>query len=42
MHDIILDLMAFAGLDLTDKDLHLSIMGLMEICIHQYTVNKGR
>jgi len=32
-HDIILDLTAFAGLDLTDKDLHLWIMGMIGICI---------
>lgn len=33
IHDIILNLMAFAGLDLTDKDLHLWIMGMIGICI---------
>ncbi|WP_071394880.1 hypothetical protein [Bacillus tuaregi] len=33
MHDIILDVMDFAGLELTDKDLHLWIMGLIGICI---------
>jgi len=33
MHDIILNLMEFAGLDLTDKDLHLWIMGMIGICI---------
>src|SRR3954447_5099868 len=32
-HDIILDLTAFAGLGLTDKDLHLWIMGMIGICI---------
>ena len=32
-HDIILDLTSFAGLDLTDKDLHLWIMGMIGICI---------
>ena len=33
MHDIILDLTVFAGLDVTDKDLHLWIMGLIGIFI---------
>ncbi|WP_338472963.1 hypothetical protein R4Z10_09680 [Niallia sp. XMNu-256] len=33
MHDIILDLTAFAGLELTDKDLHLWIMGIIGIVI---------
>ena len=33
MHDIILNLTVFAGLDVTDKDLHLWIMGLIGIFI---------
>lgn len=33
MHDIILDLTTFAGLDVTDKDLHLWIMGMIGIFI---------
>src|SRR3954454_21734950 len=32
-HDIILELTSFAGLGLTDKDLHLWIMGMIGICI---------
>ena len=33
MHDIILELTIFLGLDLTDKDLHLWIFGMIGICI---------
>ena len=33
MHDVILDLSVFLGLDVTDKDLHLWIMGIIGIFI---------
>ena len=33
MHDIILELTIFLGLDLTDKDLHLWIFGMIGICL---------
>ncbi|WP_428909498.1 hypothetical protein [Niallia sp. Krafla_26] len=40
MHDLILDLTVFAGLDVTDKDLHLWIMGMIGIflfgCTHVF------
>lgn len=37
MHDVILDLMEFIDLDLTDKDLHLWIMGIIGIGIFGFT-----
>ena len=33
MHDIILEITIFLGLDLTDKDLHLWIFGMIGICL---------
>jgi small-conductance mechanosensitive channel len=33
MHDVILELTFFLGLDVTDKDLHLWIFGFLGICI---------
>lgn len=37
MHDIILDLSIFLGLDVTDKDLHLWIFGMLGIFIFACT-----
>ena len=37
MHDLILDLTRFAGLELTDKDLHLWIMGMIGIVLFGFT-----